>query len=110
MHQLKQERIALPALGSDKARKLFSDYGVLGESELDARLMVLFEPYVNVMEIEARTLSVRALYLPCNPCLLALLACSLSARRSSTRNTADVVHGGTTDVPPSPPRRSVRVD
>jgi len=47
---------ALPALGSDKARKLFSDYGVLGESELDARLMVLFETYVNVMEIEARTL------------------------------------------------------
>ena len=47
---------ALPALGSDKARKLFSDYEVLGESELDARLMVLFETYVNIMEIEARTL------------------------------------------------------
>ena len=47
---------ALPALGSEKARKLFSKYEVLGEAELDARLMVLFETYVNIMEIEARTL------------------------------------------------------
>ena len=47
---------ALPALGSEKARKLFSQYEVLGEAELNARLMVLFETYVNIMEIEVRTL------------------------------------------------------
>ena len=47
---------ALPVLGSEKARKLFSHYGVMSETELEARLMVLYETYVHVMQIEARTL------------------------------------------------------
>ena len=40
----------------DKARDLFSKYGVLSEAELEARLMVLYETYAQVMQIEARTL------------------------------------------------------
>ena len=47
---------ALPALSSDKARALFDAYGVLSAAELEARVEVLYESYINVCEIEARTL------------------------------------------------------
>ncbi len=47
---------ALPALASPKARSLFSRYGVLSERELEARLAVLWEQYVTINSIEARTL------------------------------------------------------
>ncbi len=47
---------ALPAMASQKARELFSTYGVLSEAELEARLTVLYENYSQVMQIEARTL------------------------------------------------------
>ncbi|MDG2200523.1 MAG: glutamine synthetase III [Phycisphaerales bacterium] len=46
---------ALPALDTDKARALFDAYNVLSTSELDARIEVLYEGYVTVCEIEART-------------------------------------------------------
>ncbi|MCH2132814.1 MAG: glutamine synthetase III [Phycisphaerales bacterium] len=47
---------ALPMFGTEKARKLFSDYSVMGEAELEARLMVLYDTYTQMLEIEARTL------------------------------------------------------
>ncbi|MDG2422774.1 MAG: glutamine synthetase III [Phycisphaerales bacterium] len=47
---------SFPVMGSRKARDLFSKYGVLSEAELEARLMVLYETYAQVMQIEARTL------------------------------------------------------
>ncbi|MAB83862.1 MAG: glutamine synthetase type III [Phycisphaerae bacterium] len=46
---------ALPALETNKAKALFDAYSVLSESELDARVEVLYESYVSVCEIEART-------------------------------------------------------
>jgi glutamine synthetase len=47
---------ALPALGTPVVHKLFNDYHVLGESELTARQLVLFETYATQLEIEARTM------------------------------------------------------
>lgn len=47
---------ALPALCTAKAKKLFGDYGVLNERELEARVEVLYEKYCTTVEIEARTI------------------------------------------------------
>jgi glutamine synthetase len=44
---------ALPALGTDKARALFSRFGVLSERELASRLDINWEHYVKVQGIEA---------------------------------------------------------
>jgi glutamine synthetase len=44
---------ALPALTTDKAKKLFSKYGVLSERELAARVEINWERYVKVQNIEA---------------------------------------------------------
>ncbi len=44
---------ALPALTTDKAKKLFSEFGVLSERELDARVEIYWERYVKVGNIEA---------------------------------------------------------
>ncbi len=46
---------ALPAMETDKAKALFDAYNVLSDSELEARVEVLYESYVTVCEIEART-------------------------------------------------------
>ena len=46
---------ALPALGTDKARALFSKFGVLSERELASRLDINWERYVKVQNIEANT-------------------------------------------------------
>ena len=44
---------ALPALDSDRAKKLFSKHGVLSERELAARAEINWERYVKVQNIEA---------------------------------------------------------
>jgi glutamine synthetase len=46
---------ALPALESEKAKKLFSRLGVLSERELAARVEIIWERYVKVSNIEANT-------------------------------------------------------
>jgi glutamine synthetase len=47
---------ALPVFRSDDVRAMFSKYGVMSATELDARVDVLFETYVHTMDIEARTM------------------------------------------------------
>ncbi|HYH92699.1 MAG TPA: hypothetical protein VD763_06050, partial [Candidatus Saccharimonadales bacterium] len=44
---------ALPALSTDKAKTLFSKFGVLSERELAARVEINWERYVKVSDIEA---------------------------------------------------------
>ncbi|MEA2631291.1 MAG: glutamine synthetase [Chloroflexota bacterium] len=44
---------ALPSLTTDKAKKLFSGFGVLSERELEARVEIYWERYVKVGNIEA---------------------------------------------------------
>jgi glutamine synthetase len=44
---------ALPALETDKAKKLFSGFGVLSERELSSRAEIAWEHYVKVQNIEA---------------------------------------------------------
>jgi glutamine synthetase len=44
---------ALPALTSDRAKKLFSRFGVLTERELESRVEIFWERYVKVGNIEA---------------------------------------------------------
>ena len=44
---------ALPSLTTDKAKKLFSSFGVLSERELASRVEINWERYVKVSNIEA---------------------------------------------------------
>jgi glutamine synthetase len=44
---------ALPALQTEKAKKLFSQFGVLSERELESRYEIAWERYVKVQNIEA---------------------------------------------------------
>ena len=44
---------ALPALTTDKAKALFSSFGVLSERELSSRVDIIWERYVKVSNIEA---------------------------------------------------------
>jgi glutamine synthetase len=44
---------ALPALTTDKAKRIFSRFGVLSERELSARVEINWERYVKVSDIEA---------------------------------------------------------
>ena len=46
---------ALPALTTDKAKQLFSSFGVLSERELSSRVGIYWERYVKVQDIEAST-------------------------------------------------------
>jgi glutamine synthetase len=46
---------ALPALQSEKAKKLFSQFAVLNERELESRYEISWERYVKVQNIEANT-------------------------------------------------------
>jgi glutamine synthetase len=46
---------ALPALTTDKAKQLFSSFGVLSERELASRVGIYWERYVKVQDIEAST-------------------------------------------------------
>lgn len=47
---------SIRAYHSESAKKLFSSLGILGESEIDARVEVMFENYVMKIQIEARVL------------------------------------------------------
>ncbi|HEY1167613.1 MAG TPA: glutamine synthetase III [Candidatus Limnocylindrales bacterium] len=44
---------ALPALATEKAKKVFSRFGILSERELAARVEIIWERYVKVSNIEA---------------------------------------------------------
>jgi len=57
---------ALPALQTEKAKKLFSQFGVLSERELESRYEIAWERYVKVQSIEANaTIEIaRTLLLP----------------------------------------------
>ncbi|MGZ8513820.1 MAG: glutamine synthetase III family protein [Candidatus Limnocylindrales bacterium] len=44
---------ALPALTTDKAKTLFSSFGVLSERELASRVEIFWERYVKIQDIEA---------------------------------------------------------
>jgi glutamine synthetase len=46
---------ALPALQTEKAKKLFSQFAVLNERELESRYEISWERYVKVQNIEANT-------------------------------------------------------
>ena len=47
---------AIPALTTDKAVKLFTDFNVFTEAELSARAEIQFEAYAKAINIEARTM------------------------------------------------------
>lgn len=47
---------AIPALATDKAVKLFGDYGVFTKKELISRMEVKYETYAKDINIEARTM------------------------------------------------------
>jgi glutamine synthetase len=66
---------ALPALSTEKAKKLFAKYGVLSERELESRAEINWERYVKVQNIEANaTLDIaKTMILPAAVQYLALL-------------------------------------
>jgi glutamine synthetase len=76
---------ALPALGTDKARRLFSHFGVLSERELAARLDINLERYVKVQNIEANTALdiARTLVLPAAIRYLAQVAAVAGASKAA---------------------------
>jgi glutamine synthetase len=67
---------ALPALATDRARDLFSRFGVLSERELAARVEILWERYVKVQNIEANCAldMAKTMILPATAAYLGLLA------------------------------------
>jgi glutamine synthetase len=73
---------ALPALTTDKAKKLFSKYGVLSERELASRVEINWERYVKVQNIEANCAVDMALtmILPATAKYLGQLAGATSSR------------------------------
>ncbi|MBX3032061.1 MAG: glutamine synthetase III [Chloroflexi bacterium] len=84
---------ALPALATDKARSLFSRFGVLSERELEARTEVYWERYVKVQDIEASTALdiARTMILPATVSYLGQLAAAGSSRGVAA--VADTVAG-----------------
>ena len=76
---------ALPALATDKARRLFSHFGVLSERELASRLEINLERYVKVQNIEANTALdiARTLILPAAVRYLAELSAVASVSRAA---------------------------
>ncbi len=79
---------ALPALTTDKAKKLFSGFNVLSERELEARVEINWERYVKVGNIEANcALEIaRTMILPATVRYLS----ELSASGPSSRGIAGV--------------------
>lgn len=47
---------AIPALVTDKAIKLFTDFGVYTKAELEARAVIEYESYTKTINVEARTM------------------------------------------------------
>jgi glutamine synthetase len=77
---------ALPALATAKARKAFSDFGVLSERELEARTEVFWERYIKVQNIEASAALdiARTLILPAAVSYLGRLAAAGSSKGISS--------------------------
>ena len=73
---------ALPSLTTDKAKKLFSRFGVLSERELAARVEINWERYIKVSNIEASCAldMARTMILPATAQYLAQLAAAPSSR------------------------------
>ena len=47
----------VPALKTEKAEKLFTKFGVYSKSELEARAEIMYETFVKVVKIEAKTMT-----------------------------------------------------
>jgi glutamine synthetase len=73
---------ALPSLTTDKAKKLFSAFGVLSERELAARVEINWERYIKVSNIEANCAldMARTMILPATARYLGELAAAPSSR------------------------------
>ena len=77
---------ALPSLTTDKAKKLFSKFGVLSERELAARVEINWERYIKVSNIEASCAldMARTMILPATAQYLGQLAAAPSSRGINT--------------------------
>ncbi len=77
---------ALPSLTTDKAKKLFSKFGVLSERELAARVDINWERYVKVSNIEANCAldMAKTMILPATAQYLGRLAAAPSSRGINT--------------------------
>jgi glutamine synthetase len=77
---------ALPALATDKAKSLFSKFGVLSERELAARVDINWERYIKVSNIEANCAldMARTMILPATARYLGELAAAPSSRGINT--------------------------
>ena len=84
---------ALPALGTDKARKLFSKFGVLSERELEARAEINWERYVKVQNIEANiTLEMaRTMILPAAAAYIAEISVAASVSKGVKKVSDKIV-------------------
>jgi len=73
---------ALPVLTTDKAKKLFADFGVLSERELASRVEIYWERYVKVSNIEANcALDIaRTMILPATAQYLGVLAAAAASK------------------------------
>jgi glutamine synthetase len=77
---------ALPALATDKAKKVFAKFGVLTERELGSRVDIFWERYVKVGNIEANTALdiARTMILPAAVGYLGALAAAAGSRGVSS--------------------------
>jgi glutamine synthetase len=77
---------ALPSLTTDRAKSVFTRFGVLSERELAARVEILWERYVKVQNIEANTAldMARTMILPATASYLGILAGAGSSRGITT--------------------------
>ncbi len=89
---------ALPALATDKARRVFGTHGVLSERELAARTEVFWDRYTKVQDIEASTALdiARTMVLPAAVDYLGRLARAGSS--VGVRTVSDRVSGLTDDL------------
>jgi len=73
---------ALPVLTTDRAKKLFADFGVLSERELASRVEIYWERYVKVSNIEANcALDIaRTMILPATAQYLGVLAAAAASK------------------------------
>jgi glutamine synthetase len=88
---------ALPALATDRARALFSKFGVLTERELESRVEIFWERYVKVGTIEANTALdiARTMILPAGVRYLGELAGASASRGANAmaKRVAGIVDG-----------------
>lgn len=84
---------ALPALSTDKAKKLFAKFGVLSERELEARAEINWERYVKVQNIEANiTLEMaRTMILPAAAAYIAEISVAASVSKGVKKVSDKIV-------------------